>query len=141
MADKTAKAREALLAYALLLPGAYEDHPWGENVAKVGKKIFVFFGVAKPRELLLCVKLPESGADALALPFAKPAGYGLGKHGWVLMTFAEKDLPPRALLEDWVLESYRAVAPKKLAAAAGKGAAAPPPVTPRSRSRRGSSRP
>ena len=25
-------------------PGTHEDHPWGEHVAKVGKKVFVFFG-------------------------------------------------------------------------------------------------
>ena len=34
-----------LLAFALALPEAWEDHPWGESVAKVGKKVFVFFGM------------------------------------------------------------------------------------------------
>jgi predicted DNA-binding protein (MmcQ/YjbR family) len=147
MTDKATAARAAVLRYALSLPEAFEDHPWGESVAKVGssKKIFVFLGVAKPRELVLCVKLTESGADALALPFAKPAGYGLGKHGWVHMTFGVKDLPPRELLESWVLESYRAVAPKSLARRAGEApAAASGPTkrraTSRSRSRRASSR-
>jgi predicted DNA-binding protein (MmcQ/YjbR family) len=35
---------ERLRDFALLLPGAWEDFPWGERVAKVGKRVFVFFG-------------------------------------------------------------------------------------------------
>ncbi len=62
------------------------------------------------------VKLPESGPDALDLPFAKPTGYGLGKSGWVSATFEPKDRPPAEILKEWILESYRAVAPKKLVA-------------------------
>ncbi|BFO17395.1 hypothetical protein SHKM778_37830 [Streptomyces sp. KM77-8] len=32
--------------HALGLPEAAEDHPWGETVAKVGRKVFAFLGVA-----------------------------------------------------------------------------------------------
>lgn len=32
-------------AFALGLPGAVDEHPWGETVIKVNKKIFVFLGV------------------------------------------------------------------------------------------------
>jgi hypothetical protein len=60
----------------------------------------------------LSLKLPESGREALELPFTKPTGYGLGKAGWVSASFSAKDAPPLAILEDWILESYRAVAPK-----------------------------
>ena len=35
---------QPLRAFAFGLPEAWEDHPWGESVAKVGKKVFVFFG-------------------------------------------------------------------------------------------------
>ena len=34
-----------LLAYCLAKPGAWQDEPWeGDVVAKVGGKIFAFFG-------------------------------------------------------------------------------------------------
>jgi predicted DNA-binding protein (MmcQ/YjbR family) len=106
-------ARDALRAYAFSLPEAYEDHPWGESVAKVRKKVFVFFGVSA--EWGFSVKLPESGEAILSFPFASPTGYGLGKSGWVSIEWSP-DLPLE-LLQTWVLESYRAVAPKKLVAA------------------------
>jgi predicted DNA-binding protein (MmcQ/YjbR family) len=109
----------ALREYALALPGAIEDFPWGERVAKVGGKVFVFLG-ADPvpgGTLSLSVKLPDSGSEALDLPFTKPTGYGLGKSGWVTATFEDGEPPPVEVLQAWILESYRAVAPKKLAAA------------------------
>ena len=38
--------RSAVVAYCLAKPGAWPDSPWGEghSVAKVGDKIFCFFG-------------------------------------------------------------------------------------------------
>jgi predicted DNA-binding protein (MmcQ/YjbR family) len=107
-----------LRRYALSFPGATEDFPWGERVAKVKGKVFVFLGgdPVPGGPMGLSVKLPESGADALDLPFAKPTGYGLGKSGWVSATFDTKDDPPVEILKDWIRESYRAVAPKKLVA-------------------------
>jgi len=103
-------------AFALKLPEAYEDHPWGESVAKVNKKIFVFLGTdVDPANLAMIVKLSESEEQALMAPRAAPAGYGLGRAGWVLVPFLE-GTPPLAVLKDWVEESYRLVAPKRLVA-------------------------
>ncbi len=115
----TGAASAALRRFALTLPEAWEDHPWGENVTKVGKKVFVFFGRPGDGKFGMSVKLPDSGAGVLCLPFAEPTGYGLGKAGWVTITCAASDLPPLELLEQWVVESYRAVAGKKQIAQLG----------------------
>jgi predicted DNA-binding protein (MmcQ/YjbR family) len=107
------RTRDKLLAFALSLPETYEDHPWGESVAKVRGKIFVFLGPASSRRLT--VKLDESHGHALSIEGAERTGYGLGTHGWVTV-------PVRAsgvtldLLRDWIEESYRIVAPKRLVA-------------------------
>ena len=110
-----AATRSAIKRFALSLPGAWEDHPWEEDVAKVGKKIFVFLGDPGRAELGMTVKLRESHAGALGVRGAKPTGYGLGKSGWVDVPFGDA-APPLAVLKDWVEESYRHVAPKKLVA-------------------------
>ena len=109
---KPGEVRAAMLAYALAKPGAYEDHPWGESVAKVGKKVFAFFGVAESDDAGMGVKLPASQPLALAQPGVKPSAYGLGKAGWVSVRFADAGLPAEVLRE-WIDESYRAVAPKR----------------------------
>ena len=104
--------------FALGLPGATEDFPWGERVAKVNGKVFVFLGPdpVPGGEMGLSVKLPVSAEEALELPFTTPTGYGLGKSGWVTARFGEKDAPPVGILEAWIRESYRAIAPRKLSA-------------------------
>ena len=62
----------------------------------------------------LSVKLPYTGEVALDLPYAKPTAYGLGKSGWVSFTPSEGEMPSLDQLKDWIDESYRAQAPKKL---------------------------
>jgi predicted DNA-binding protein (MmcQ/YjbR family) len=105
--------RERLTEFALGLPGAWLDHPWDEDVVKVGKKIFVFLGLEDMPELLVTVKLDDSHDQALAVPGAEPAGYGLGRSGWVSIPLRDTT-PPLGVLQDWIDESYRRVAPKKL---------------------------
>jgi predicted DNA-binding protein (MmcQ/YjbR family) len=107
--------RRRVLAFALGFPGAYEDHPWDEDVAKVGKKVFVFMGIQDSATPGMTVKLRESHDHALSVPGAAPTGYGLGKSGWVDVPFRDTT-PPLDVLKDWVEESYRLVAPKKLIA-------------------------
>ena len=117
MAADPRRTRESLLAFALEFPGAFEDHPWGEAVAKVNKKIFVFFGAGEGTpDIGIAVKLDESLEQALATPGASPTGYGLGKAGWVSIMLGKPGQPPLPVLKDWVEESYRRVAPKRLVA-------------------------
>jgi predicted DNA-binding protein (MmcQ/YjbR family) len=121
------KAWEKMREFALGLPGAAEPRggaahryrPWGETVAKVNKKVFGFLGVSDgsyPMGVTVKLKDAEAHAHALTSPGAEPAGYGLGKAGWVRVPLAEKGSPAADLLCDWVEESYRAIAPKRLIA-------------------------
>lgn len=110
--------REHAQAYALGFPGAYAEHPWGQTVVKVKNKVFLFVnGAIAPEDgVSLSVKLPLSGADVLEMPLAEPMGYGMGKHGWVTLIIMRDDELPFQLLETWIDESYRAVAPKRMLA-------------------------
>ena len=100
-------------AFAAGLPGAWEDHPWGETVYKVGKKVFVFFGVGD--EGHLTVKLRDRHDEAMAFDWVKPSGYGLDRGGWVSCSLPQD--APLEMVVSWIEESYRIVAPKKLVAA------------------------
>ena len=126
-ADKTNAARPAgdfrsvsreLRAFAMGLPEATEDFPWGDRVAKVNGKVFVFLGLdpVPGGPIGLSLKLPDSHEEALDLPFTRPTAYGLGKSGWVTATFQPGQEPPVEILKTWIAESYRAIAPKKLVA-------------------------
>lgn len=124
----TTEARQAafeeIRQFALGLPQAEEDFPWGERVVKVQKKIFVFLGSTSDDpniERSVGVKLPYSSDAVLNLPFASAMRYNLGKHGWVVLRFPPEEMPPVSLIRDWITESYRAVAPKKLVALLGSG--------------------
>lgn len=105
---------EEVRRVALEYPGAEEHFPWGEAVLKVNGKVFAFLGRKDDDEPGISVKLPHTGGMALGLPFCEPTAYGLGKSGWVTATFKSRSAVPVKLLLQWVDESYRAVAPKKL---------------------------
>jgi predicted DNA-binding protein (MmcQ/YjbR family) len=113
------KVRERVRAFALGLPGAVEEFPWGESVIKVNKKIFVFLGVddgSHPPGITVKLKDEQAHEHARSAPGAAPAGYGLGKAGWVSVPLGRAGVPGAGVLCDWVEESYRVIAPKKLIA-------------------------
>jgi predicted DNA-binding protein (MmcQ/YjbR family) len=105
---------DSLAEFALSLPEAWPDTPWGDRVVKVGKKIFLFVSGPDSERPVATFKLPESRDHALSYPEAFPTRYGLGKHGWV--TVFVDTVPPdeHEVLIDFVEESYRAVATKTL---------------------------
>jgi predicted DNA-binding protein (MmcQ/YjbR family) len=113
VAAVVAGVRDKVRAFALSLPEASEDQPWGEDVVKVRGKIFVFLGSAGSRRMT--VKLEESHGHALSIEGAEPTGYGLGRSGWVTVPTRAEGVT-LVLLRDWVEESYRIVAPKRLVA-------------------------
>jgi predicted DNA-binding protein (MmcQ/YjbR family) len=116
-------AVKALRAAAMKFPGTVEDFPWGERAFKVaGKKVFLFLFERDDGGFQCSMKLPFRNDEALAIKGAERTGYGLGRAGWVTFSFAVKAKPPLPKLIDYLDESWRAVAPKKLSAAH------PPPV-------------
>ena len=117
--ESALKKWEKVREFALGLPGAVEEHPWGETVAKVNRKVFVFLGVddgSHPPGLTVKLRDEAAHAHALTCPGAEPAGYGLGKAGWVGIPLEQQGAPAAELLCDWVEESYRTIAPKRLIA-------------------------
>jgi len=115
-------------------PGAHTKSPWpGHLDLAVKDKTFAYLSApGDPPSVSL--KLPESHPLALSLPGAEPTPYGLGKSGWVSLSFEKAPVPPMAQLEAWLDESYRAQAPKKLLAQFDGGTA--PAAAPRKKAKK-----
>lgn len=101
------------LAYALAKPGAWADEPWeGDVVAKVGPKIFAFFGGAEPGTSLGLKCGDREAADVWLerYPGAARKSPYVGQHGW--NTFDLDGTIPDHELADLVDASYAAVVAK-----------------------------
>ena len=105
---------DSIEEFALSLPEAWPDTPWGDRVVKVGKKIFLFVSGPDAERPVVTVKVPDSRDHALSYPEAFPTRYGLGKHGWVTIYVDTVPDEEQEVLLDFVEESYRAVATKTL---------------------------
>ena len=119
------KVQRTLVKIALTYPESHEDHPWDHVAIKVRGKMFLILGGTKEFLTVTC-KLPESGREALLLPFTEPTGYGMGKHGWVSARFDEGEEAPVSILVEWIEESFRAVAPKTVVKQLDAEGEAPP---------------
>jgi predicted DNA-binding protein (MmcQ/YjbR family) len=112
--SSTDAALKELRAFGLNYPGAHTKSPWpGHLDLAVNDKTFAYLSLEGEPIRISC-KLPESSDEALALPFTTPTEYGLGKSGWVSANFEEGQAVPVDLLKQWIDESYRAQAPKRL---------------------------
>jgi predicted DNA-binding protein (MmcQ/YjbR family) len=114
MSEAADSVLRELRAFGLAYPGAHSKAPWPEHDdLAVNDKTFAYLPVAG-QAFSLSVKLPYTGEVALDLPYARPTGYGLGKSGWVSFTPPDDEIPSLEQLQDWIDESYRAQAPKRL---------------------------
>jgi predicted DNA-binding protein (MmcQ/YjbR family) len=103
-----------LRQFGLGYPAAHSKSPWpGHDDLAVNDKTFAYLSAAGEPFSLSC-KLRYTGEAALDLPYAKPTAYGLGKSGWVTFTPSDEDMPSIEQMKEWIDESYRAQAPKKL---------------------------
>ena len=114
MSEATDKVTKEIRAFGLGYPGAHSKAPWpGHDDLAVDDKTFAYLAAGGEPFSLSC-KLRYTAEAALQLPFAEPTGYGLGRSGWVTFTPTEAQMPPIEQLKEWVDESYRAQAPKRL---------------------------
>ena len=113
------QAEAELTAYGLTLPGAEAARGWAPTRAlDVNKKIFVIFGArAEPLdELTITVKLPISAEMVGDLYYVRESRGWYKQHDWVIAHFGPDDdvLAEFDTLKAWLLQSYVAIAPKRL---------------------------
>ena len=106
---------DELVDYCMAKPGAVPDEPWeGDVVAKVGGKIFAFFG---PEGIGL--KCGRDADEAAELRHRFPDGVTvmayIGRHGWNSIRF-DAGVPDDELLElvDMSYDTVVAKLPKRL---------------------------
>lgn len=75
-----------LRAFGLTYPGAHLKSPSPDHLdLAVNDKTFAYLSLDGEPFSISC-KLPHSNEMARMLPFVQPAGYGLGRSGWVTAT-------------------------------------------------------
>jgi predicted DNA-binding protein (MmcQ/YjbR family) len=91
---------------------------WGDHPTfRVRNKNFVFCD-AEAEHLSLKLSHEEAAAVVATDPSAEPAGYGLGRHGWISVSVPANAGDARwQEITEWVRTSYTLVAPKTLARA------------------------
>ena len=103
--------RDTALKYPETEEGvACEGTALEKRTVKVRGKAFLFLG---PKDLML--KLTASLDDANSRAAKEPERYKVGAHGWVTITHGDVATLPHAVIVEWIRESYRLAAPKKLA--------------------------
>jgi predicted DNA-binding protein (MmcQ/YjbR family) len=108
------KLLDQIRAAAMKYPEAEKAFLFGDHeVYRVREKVFVWLG-EDAQGCWVQVKLKDTGSMALSLPFCEPAGYGMAKYGWVGARFPKGKDDMAGLVLQWVAESYRHTAPKRL---------------------------
>lgn len=100
------------------LPGAMrvDVEEWGgESTFRVNNKVFVF---TDELATVVCIKLSKDEAAAVLAtdPLVEPAGYGLGRRGWMNVDLGGSVSEARwEEIREWVHTSYTLIAPRRLA--------------------------
>ena len=81
-----------------------------KRTLRVGGKAFVFLGSGD-----IMLKLQDSIGEATAFAAQHPDACKVGAHGWVTLTITNA-APATSTLLNWVNESYRLLAPKRVLA-------------------------
>jgi hypothetical protein len=109
------RSTQAIRALAMKFPGTEEGTSCNKCAFKAGGKAFLFMGMDE-RSWNLMLKLKDALPEASRLAAKEPGHYGVGGHDWVSLTFEHGEKVPPGLLERWIEESFRLLAPKKLTA-------------------------
>lgn len=105
-----AKHLARLRRICLALPEAHEVETWGEATFRVGEKMFAV--AASDGSSFSCKATKEDQAELVAAnPHISVAHY-VGRFGWVSVKLAAADWGE---VEELVRDSYRLIAPKRLA--------------------------
>ena len=114
------KAEKDLIAFGLTLPETTTAPGWPPTRALYfRKKMFFVFGDRKepPGALTMIMKLPISAEMVQDLYFVRESKGWFKQHNWVIARFEAEDdiLAEMDTLKAWMIQSYCAIAPKKLA--------------------------
>ncbi|HEX6747351.1 MAG TPA: MmcQ/YjbR family DNA-binding protein [Longimicrobium sp.] len=126
-----------LFEYCGAKPGAVVDHPWGEVVFKVKKKIFAYIGRPGESSGVTVKPAPEELDALLARPNVQLAHY-IGRFGWVNVSIHDQASMKLALR--LVDETYEQIAHGKKggarkAASPSAAGETPPPAAKKSASK------
>lgn len=114
------RAEAQLTAFGLTLPETSAAPGWPPTRALYfRKKMFFVFGDRKelPGHLTMIMKLPVSAEMVQDLYFVQESKGWFRQHNWVIARFGPDDdiMAEMETLKGWLVQSYCAVTPKKLA--------------------------
>src|SRR5688572_11490667 len=112
---RQSKTVETLRKIALTYPETEESVVCDKSAYKARNKGFLFVG-SDEKTYNFMLKLKDSLPEASKLAAKEPAAYRVGSTNWVTVTLTHNQGPPAGVVERWIDESFRLLAPKQLVA-------------------------
>lgn len=125
--DQPHPALDKLRELTLSLPETAEVIAWEHPTFRVKNKIFASFGSYGGGPSIGCKQTKIDQSVLVEDPRISVAPY-VGKHGWITIQVENMPWP---MIEQLVLQSYRLIAPKRLAQALDDDAPSPKKAAPR----------